>query len=516
MGSHTQDELTGPDLAAGIPASAVRDGHMLAGHVGTEAVLLARRGDELFAVGAACTHYGAPLAEGLLAGDTVRCPWHHACFDLRTGRAVRAPALTSLPRWRVESRDGQIIVRERDQSTRRDTRPRPSRPSSVIIVGAGAAGDAAADTLRLEGYDGPVTLIGDDADAPYDRPNLSKDFLAGNAPEEWIPLRAPGFWAERDVRLRLGRRVAAIEPAAHRVTLDDGSTMEYGALLLATGASPVPLPAEEGTGQVRYLRTLADSRAIIAAAQHARRAVVVGASFIALEVAASLRARGLAVHVVAPESRPLERVLGAELGDLIRTIHESHDVTFHLGHTVRALESAAVTLDDGARIACDLVVAGIGVRPNDALAHAAGLDVDRGVQVDEQLRTSAPDVFAAGDVARFPDRRGGDAIRVEHWVVAQRQGQTAARNMLGAGERFDTIPFFWSRHYDVAINYVGHAARWDRVEIDGSLAARDATVFYRAGGRTLAVATIGRDRTSLEAELAMERGADPFAATGRS
>ncbi|HJU66435.1 MAG TPA: FAD-dependent oxidoreductase, partial [Gemmatimonadaceae bacterium] len=237
----------------------------------------------------------------------------------------------------------------------------------------------------------------------------------------------------------------------------------------------------------------------------ARRAVVIGASFIGLEVAASLRVRGLEVDVVAPEARPLERVLGARLGDFVRTTHEEHGVRFHLGRTVREIHRDSVVLDDGARLTADMVVAGVGVRPNIALAEAAGITLDRGILVDERLETSVPGVYAAGDVARWPDPHTGERIRVEHWVVAQRQGQAAAWSILGRNHRFDAVPFFWSQHYDATIAYVGHAQRWDAEDIEGDPAARDCQVTYRHGDRVLAVATIFRDRESLEAELRMEQ-----------
>ena len=518
-----QIEVSGPDFGRGVPLAELADGATVAGQAQGQPVLVARRGDEIFAVSAKCTHYGAPLGDGLVVGDTVRCPWHHACFDLRTGAPIRPPALGALARWEVERRDDVVYVtRERAPETapvpapRRDGAARRG-PSSVVIVGGGAAGDAAAEELRREGYDGPITLVSADAAAPCDRPNLSKDYLAGNAPEEWIPLRAPSFYEEHGIDLVLDRQVTALDLPGRRVVLDGGASREFGALLLATGARPVQLPTPAyGGSRLLYLRTLADSRAIVAAADAgARRAVVLGASFIGLEVAASLRARGLEVHVVAPEHRPLERVMGPELGDHVRALHEAHGVVFHMGRTASQVDAGEVTLGSGERVPADLVVAGVGVRPNEELAAGAGLTVERGVVVDEYLQTSAPDVYAAGDVARYPDPRGGSRIRVEHWVVAQRMGQTAARNIVrgasgGGGapprERFDAVPFFWSQHYDVSIRYVGHAERWDETQLDGSLAANDCTVAFRSGGKTLAVAAIGRDRAGLEAELAMERG----------
>jgi NADPH-dependent 2,4-dienoyl-CoA reductase/sulfur reductase-like enzyme len=300
--------------------------------------------------------------------------------------------------------------------------------------------------------------------------------------------------------------VVAIQPKDRRIRLDDGSTQEFGALLLATGATPVRLPPEMERGQpkIHYLRSFADSKAIIAASSTAKRAVVLGASFIGLEVAASLRARKLEVHVVAPDERPLERVMGPALGDFIRQLHEAHGVTFHLGQKAGGIGGGVVTLESGTRLPADLVVAGIGVRPNVELAESAGLSIDRGVVVDERLQTSAPGVYAAGDIARWPDPHSGQRIRVEHWVVAQRQGQAAARSILGSTDRFRAVPFFWSQHYDVPINYVGHAERWDSLDLEGSIEAKDCAVRFVGDGRTLAVATIYRDRQSLEAEVEME------------
>jgi apoptosis-inducing factor 3 len=511
MSAEEPTELSGPDFAAGVSLDEITDGAMLAGHVRSKPVLVARRGEEVFAVGAHCTHYGAPLAEGLLVDDTVRCPWHHACFSLRTGEAVRAPALSPVARWEVEQHDGRVFVTRElipaDGATARPERsPSLAGPSSVLIIGGGAAGNAAAEMLRREGYAGPVTIVSSDTAAPYDRPNLSKDYLAGSAREDWIPLRATEFYATHRIDLQLGRRVTALDTGGRHVTLDDGRSLPYGALLLATGAEPVHLPAHFHTGiPLFYLRTLADSRAIIAAAEGATRVVVLGASFIGLEVAAALRTRGLEVHVVAPDARPLEKVLGAELGAFIQQLHEERGVVFHLGRTAGLIDSEAVTLGSGERLAADFVVAGIGVRPNVALAQVAGLRMDRGVAVDEYLETSTPGVYAAGDIASWPDPHTGERIRVEHWVVAERQGQTAARNILGQRERFDAVPFFWSNHYDVALRYVGHAERWDDVVIDGDLERGDCTASFVSRGKTLAVVTVGRDLASLQAEVAIER-----------
>jgi len=504
--SETKDK-SNLDLSKGIAASTLNDGSMILGRVGDEDVVLARSGDELFAVRAQCSHYRGPLVEGLPVGDTVRCPWHHACFSLRTGEPLRAPALYPIACWRVDREGDRIFVREKLPAQSMPRLASNSQlPSSIVIVGGGAAGVAAAEMVRRRGYDGPLTLISADTDPPVDRPNLSKDFLAGEAQDDWIPLWPTDFYEEHRIELLLGRRVSSIDLAKRSVRLDDGSDRPYGALLLATGADPVrlPIPGAEDD-RVRYLRSFADSRAIVERAATAKHVVVAGASFIGLEVAASLRARGIAIDVVAPESTPLERVMGVEVGRLVRSLHEKQGVTFHMGQTVARIDGRTVTLSGGASIDSDFLVMGVGVKPSLALAEQAGLAMDRGISVNEYLETGALGVFAAGDVARWPDPHTGERIRVEHWVVAERQGQTAARNMLGARERFDAVPFFWSRHYDATINYVGHAERWDEVSIDGSLEALDCSVEYRRGGKTLAVATIGRDRASLEAEVRLER-----------
>src|SRR5215467_1964734 len=505
-----QSKPKGPDLTRGVPLGEVPDGGMVGGHVGDDAVLLARRGDELFAIGATCSHYGGPLAEGLIVGDTVRCPWHHACFSLRTGEAVAAPAFNPMPCWRVEKHNGTVFVREKIEPA--DARPAgkargsSAKPERVVIVGGGAAGFAAAEMVRREGFAGSVTLLSADETAPYDRPNCSKDYLAGNAPEEWMPLRPPEFYRDNGIDLRLATEIGSIDPRGRSVTLADGKSLPFDKLLLATGAEPIRLDIPGANApHVFVLRSLADSRAIIERAKAAKRALVLGASFIGLEAAAALRAREIEVHVAAPERAPLERIFGPEMAQFVRILHEEHGVTFHLEQKATAIDGTRVRLESGQTLDADLVIVGIGVRPRTALAERAGLTTDRGVSVNEYLQTSAPDIYAAGDIARWPDPHSGARLRIEHWVVAERQGQTAARNMLGAGEKFTQVPFFWSQHYDVPINYVGHAEKWDDIAVEGNIAGRDCVLRYRRGDRVLAVASIYRDRESLEAEVAMER-----------
>jgi NADPH-dependent 2,4-dienoyl-CoA reductase/sulfur reductase-like enzyme/nitrite reductase/ring-hydroxylating ferredoxin subunit len=502
------DQLTGPDLEKdGVALTELAEGQPKVGHALGEAVLLVRRGADVCAVGASCTHYGGPLGEGIVVGDEVRCPLHHARFDLRTGAAVAAPALNPLPCFALARRDGRVFVTGKTEPPRTARKP-ASSPSSVVVVGGGAAGAGAVEALRADGYAGPVTLVGRDPSVPYDRPNISKDYLAGEAPEEWIPLRDRDFYASQSIDLRLGVDATALDTSARKLTLSDKQTLGYGALILATGASPVrpPIPGVDAP-HVRVLRTLADSRSIIAAAKGgARKAVVVGASFIGLEVAAALRTRGLDVDVVAPEARPLERVLGAAVAAFVKDLHASRGVRFHLGDKPASIEAKEVVLASGGRLDADLVVLGVGVRPDVQLAQQAGLAVDDGVLVDEHLETSAPGIYACGDIARYLNPATRQRLRVEHWIHAERQGQVAAANVLGARRAYTYPPVFWSQHYDVRILYVGHADKDADVQVLGDPKAKDCAVVFRGGAAVQAIATIGRDRLSLKAEDALERG----------
>ena len=501
-----QDEPVGPDLAQGIAILDLKDGAMLPGHVGGEPVLLVRQGGKLFAVDALCTHYHGTLADGLMADGTVRCPLHHACFDLATGEALHAPAIDPLSCWPAEEREGKIFVGAKRMARQAKAKKPSKQPEKIVILGGGAAGFAAAEKLRRDGYGNSLAMVSADEARPIDRPNLSKDYLAGNAPAEWMPLRPDEFYGDNGIELKLNAEAVAIDRARKEVRFADGGTLSYDKLLLATGAEPVQLKLFGAEPErVKTLRTLSDCRAIIGALEGVKRVAVVGASFIGLEVAASLRARNIEVHVIAPEKIPMAKILGPEMGGFIRKLHEDHGVIFHLGETATAMSGARLTLQGGGALEADLVIAGIGVRPRVALAEKAGLTLDRGVKVNEFLETSDPDILAAGDIARWPDPHTGDAIRVEHWVVAERQGQHAAGVMLGDRRPFAAVPFFWSQHYDMTVNYIGHAESWDAIEIDGDIAKRDCLLRYKRGGKVIAVASIGRDKDNLEAELKMER-----------
>ena len=444
--SAKSDQASGPDLAQGVAIELLVDGEIFGGHVGDDAVILVRLDNEIFAIGGTCTHYNGPLALGYRNGETVTCPWHHACFSLRTGEALHAPAFSPVDCWTTEQRDGKVYVKEKTKHPSLASPPaidRGKHPEQVVIVGGGAAGFAAAEMLRRRGYGGGLTVLSADTDAPYDRPNLSKDFLAGSAPESWLPMRSPKFYERKDIALHLQATVDHIDRQARTVVASDGRSFDYDRLLLAPGAEPARLSVP-GADQpnVFTLRSLADSRAIIEFANSARSAVVVGAGFIGLEVAASLRARKIDVHVVSPDRQPLEKVLGPELGGHVRSLHEKEGVTFHLGESVTAIEGPRVRLAGGSLLHADLVIVGIGVRPRTALADEAGIATDNGILVNEQFETDCPGIFAAGDAARWPDRITGKHVRIEHWVVAERQGQVAALNMLGERKPFETCHSF--------------------------------------------------------------------------
>ncbi|MFT3839144.1 MAG: FAD-dependent oxidoreductase [Myxococcaceae bacterium] len=495
--------LTGPDFGAGIPD--LDDGATLVGQYDGNAVIAARKGAEYFVVAAACSHWGDSMANGIVVGETIRCPSHHSCFSLRTGDPVCPPALSPIQAYRVVNEGKKRrVAGKAEPATLRNL---SGGPASVVIVGGGAAGAACALALRAEGYLNPVVLISADSDLPCDRPNVSKDYLAGNAPEEWLFLRDKDGWKGAGVEVLLNSTVQSIDRESRMLSIKGGATMEYGALLLAPGAEAIRLPIPGADlPHVHLLRTVADGRKIVEAAKNAKSAVVLGSSFIGMEAAASLKARGLEVHVVSPDAVPFEKALGPIAGGVLHAAHLGGGVSFHMGTKPASINKTEVVLEGGMRLKADLVVMGVGVRPSLALAEAAGLKTDKGVLVDGQMRTSDAHIWAAGDVARYADPRSKAQVRIEHWVVAQRQGQTAAKSMLGQNVTFDAVPFFWTTQFGVSLRYVGHAESWDSIAQTGDPKKNDCAFAYRKGGKTLAAAFYGRDRDALIAEDALARG----------
>jgi apoptosis-inducing factor 3 len=482
--------------------SELKDGEMKEVSAGETKILLARVDGTCYAVGAHCTHYGAPLVDGMLSGDRIVCPWHHACFNARTGDLEEPPALDSLPGFDVRVAGGKILVSLPEDVTDRRTPKMTTHDAHdnrlFVILGGGAAGYSAAQTLREDGFTGRVLVISSEDRLPYDRPNLSKDYLQGHAEPEWMPLRAEEFLAEHDIELMLDKEVVSVDATKKTVRLSDGQTLTYDSLLVATGGTPRKLPFQSVEQEnVFLLRGFSDSDAIIGAADKGKRAIVIGASFIGMEAASSLKIRGCEVTVVAPDEVPFANILGLEIGKLFQHIHEQNGVKFKLGTQVRSFEGGArveaVVLENGERLEADLIVVGVGVKPATDFLTGFELHKDGGVIADKHL-CIAKDLYAAGDIAHFPDSRSGAMTRIEHWRTALQQGSVAAHNMAGKPTPFTSVPFFWTTQFDATLNYVGHAKDWDRILIQGDVLQKDFVAFYIKGANIQAVAGMNRDR----------------------
>ncbi len=495
--------------------SEVKEGQPAVVEVGEASVLLVRIDGQIHACAGKCTHYGAPLADGLLRGTVITCPWHNARFDVTSGRMVAPPALDHLTCYAVKVEAGAIYVRPRSEPSEAVEPVAGTEDQQVVIVGAGAAGNAAAETLRREGFGGAIALVTTEPYGPYDRPNLSKDFLAGTAEPEWIPLRSDSYYAERDIALLTNHRVTRVDPGRSCVTFADGSQLGYDQLLLATGGTPRPLPVEGGDLEhVFLLRTLADAEAIIAALDGAENAVVIGAGFIGMEIAGALTERGLHVDVVALEEVPMARVFGEQVGRWLRGLHEAAGTTFHMNAQVATITGGnrveSVELADGRILPADVVVAGLGIRPAVDFLDGTGLVEEGVVPVDEHLQSGARYVYAAGDIAAVPDPRLGRRVRVEHWAVAQRQGQHAARMMLGRKEPYSEVPFFWTQQGGKSLNYAGIANNMDHIAVRGEIGGEFLAGYYERG-ELRAVASLWRDIDFIAAMqiLAAGKSLDP-------
>lgn len=481
----------------------IEEGRIHQVEVGDLKLILVKVEGRIRALNGRCPHHNAPLADGLLDGHHLLCPWHQSVFRATDGGLLEPPALECLESYEVEVDGDDVLVTVPD-----DPSPavQPDMASAdpaadgrtVVVVGAGAAGLSAAQELRRSGFRGRLIMIADDPQPPYDRTQCSKDYLSGEAPAEWMPLKPASFYTDHGIE-RIEHRLDALDLAERRVTLPGGAVIEADGLLLATGGEPRRLEVEGADLEgVVTLRTWADADRLAELADMATRVVVIGASFIAMEAAASLGQRGVGkVLVVAPEEVPFEASLGKRLGTLLRGIHESHGVEFRLGRSVKAFTGddrvRSVTLDDGTELDADLVLMGVGVRPATGFLRGIELEADGSVLVDELLRIR-DGVYAAGDIATFPDWRTGEPTRIEHWRLAQQQGSIAGRNLAGEVQPFRAVPFFWTMQYDAGIGYVGHAPTWDDEIVHGDLEGRNFMLYYVRGGRVLAAAAMGRDR----------------------
>lgn len=482
--------------------SEIADGEMKEVQVDSTPVLLAKVDGRCYALAAHCTHYGAPLAEGYLSGDRIVCPWHHACFNARTGALEEPPALDSLAAYPIRIEGDNLFVDLPEGAPDRRTPPLTQRDAgdtrTFAIIGGGAAGYMAAQTLREEGFAGRLVIITRESRTPYDRPNLSKDYLHGHADPEWMPLRGDDFYAEHEIEVLFNKEVTDVDPKSRQITFADGQTMDCDALLIATGGEPRRLQLPGGDlKNVFVLRSFDSADSIIAAAEGVKKAVVIGASFIAMEAAFSLTERGLDVTVIAPDKVPFERTLGPEIGRLFQSVDEANGVKFRLGEHVTALNGETnvdgVELESGDVVNADLVIVGIGVSPATGFLRDFEKQKDGSVKVDDFM-SLGNNIFAAGDIATYVDVRTGEPTRIEHWRTALQQGRLAAKNMLGRQVRNDSVPFFWTTQFDLTLNYVGHASGWDSIEFQGDVGKKDFLAFYIKNGIVSAVAGMNRDR----------------------
>lgn len=501
--SGNNQTLSGPDLKKGLRVGSLKPGTKLLGHADGKPVLIVNDNGKIFAVGALCSHYSGDLSKGIIVHGSIRCPLHHACFDLETGNATKAPALSPIPAWDVEVSDGMIYVR--NIKAVRSKAADYSGKEHFVIIGSGAAGQAAAEKLRQEQFNGSITILSEDTDLPYDRPNLSKDFLAGNAPDEWMTLRSEEFYKENKIKILLNTKVEALLPGQKKIVLSDGKAIRFNKCLIATGGSPFvpPIPGID-SANVYFLRSFENCKALIRGLTNVKKVAIVGAGFIGLESAAALKSRGLEVIVIAPTTAPLGHVLGLDTAAFLKSVHEKNGVQFMLGRSVEKIERGHIKLSDGNSISSDLVLIATGIKPNTEIAERASLKCKDGIVVNEYLETSEPGIFAAGDVAVFPKPQSKELARIEHWAVAQRQGQIAAINMLGGNQTYSDVPFFWSQQFDVTINFVGFSNKSAQTKVYGSFEQKNCAVTFSEGSNVTAVLTIGRDEQSLQVEKAME------------
>lgn len=496
-------------------------------------VLLTRQQGQVHAFAAHCPHYGAPLEKGKVVAGRLICPWHHACFKLDSGHLCEPPALDDLPTFAVREAGGRILVRvlptppastdkpEATPTAEVGGTPPPAAPApadarTFVIVGGGAAGEFAAQTLRREGFAGRVVVVSTDVAAPYDRTKLSKAYLAGKAKPAALPLRAADFYTRQKIELLTAARATGLDLKKQEISLEGQPPLRYDQLLLAPGATPNLLPKLPGHDLlgVLPLRTQADADALLAATKDAKQVVVIGSSFIGMEAASSLIGEGRAVTVIAQEKVPFERVLGPEIGAMFQKMHEAKGVKFEIEAEVTDLigEGGHVTgvrLKTGQTLPADAVVLGVGVRPaTDFLKAALPLAEDGGLTADAYLQV-AENVYAAGDIAHFPLAATGQPARIEHWRLAQQHGRVAARNMLGQREKFTAAPFFWTQQYGKSLRYAGHAKRWDDIIYHGEVAQQDFLAFYVLEGHVVAAAGMGRDADMIYIAELLSQGRMP-------
>lgn len=484
---------------------------------GTE-VLLVRKDDQFYALGAFCTHYGAPLAKGALCGNHVICPWHHAWFDITNGNFLEPPALDNLPHYQVEIKDNQVLV---ELPVERSERRLPSMSSCnaetdtrvFAILGGGAAGYMAAQTLREDGFVGRIVMITREKEVPYDRPPLSKDYMQGETKSKDLPLRDEDFYKNHGIEVLTNTTAKEVDSQDKKIHFENGESLAYDALLVATGGIPrkMDIPGFD-LEHIYVLRSYDSANTIIDTVENVKQVVVVGASFIGMEAAASLQKRGVSVTVVAPDEVPFSKTLGADIGNYFKNLHEEHGVQFKLGTKVKAFEGdskvSTVILDSGERLRADVVLTGIGVTPATDILKDVERQEDGGIVTDAYLNI-APHLYAAGDIAAVPNGHNTEPLRIEHWRYALQQGRVAAHNMAGKKVSFTGVPFFWTAHFGVSLRYLGHAKNWNDIVIDGEIKNKKFIAFYIKDDQITAVAGIGRDKEMAHLEQLLKDNTMP-------
>jgi NADPH-dependent 2,4-dienoyl-CoA reductase/sulfur reductase-like enzyme/nitrite reductase/ring-hydroxylating ferredoxin subunit len=498
----------------------LQDGEMKAFSVGDDKILLSKIAGVFYAVGGLCPHYGAPLDEGILHDGIVVCPWHHAFYDAKTGDVIEPPSLDSLPRYEVIIQGQNVVVKlpevipdrrvliAKKQDLRADKR-------TFVIVGAGGAGNAAAQTLREDDFKGRIVMITRENQAPYDRPMLSKDYMEGAAGEELVPLRSETFYKDNDIELMLQREVKLVDILKKLITFDNGENLAYDAVLLASGGVPKPfmVPGVE-LKNIFTLRSFEDSNKILESARTASHVGIIGSGFIGMETAHSLTKRKLSVTVIAPEDTPFQNVLGKKIGQMFRQLHEKAGVRFKMGAKVAKFEGSknvqTIVLESGERIGADLVIVGTGVRPATDFLNGIDLLPDGSLTVDRFL-CAAENVYAAGDIATFPLPHREEKVRIEHWRTALQQGRVAGHNMAGKKTAYTSIPFFWTNQAGLYFRYVGHASEWDEIIIHGDIASQDFIAYYVKNNKVHAAAGNNREKEMAVIEVLMQLNRMPSA-----
>jgi apoptosis-inducing factor 3 len=490
----------------------LQDGEMKAFSFGENKILLSKIAGQFYAVGGLCPHYGASLDEGILHDGTVVCPWHHASYDAKTGDLREPPSLDALPTYEVTIKGKDVVVKIPevipDRRIMPMTKHEPKADQRLFaIVGAGAAGNAAAQTLREDGYEGRIIMITREDSVPYDRPILSKEYMEGAAEEDFVPLRSKAFYEDHDIELMFKKEVRRVDIPKKLITFDNDKTLAYDAILLASGGVPKSLvvPGAE-LKNIFTLRTFDDSKAIVQAAKEASHVAIIGAGFIGMETAHSLTKRGLNITVIAPRETPFQNVLGKEIGRLFQKLHEKVGVRFKMGAKVAKFDGnekvQTVVLENGEQIAADLVIVGIGVRPATDFLHGIDLLPDGSLAVDEFFRV-AEDVYAAGDIATFPLPHTGEKVRIEHWRTAQQHGRVAGHNMAGKKIPYTSVPFFWTNQVDLYFRYVGYATEWDDIIIQGDLASQNFIAYYVKNNKVYAAAGNDTEKEMAAIEVLM-------------